>query len=55
MNQSPNKTNLLGKFIIIQNNQEELDKLKKQNREIVSRIRALAQKIPQLIRELELK
>ena len=49
------KTTLLQQFIKIQNMQFELDKLKNQKAGIVTRIRSLSQKIPQMLRELNLK
>ena len=49
------KTTLLQQFIKIQEMQFKLDSLKKESREIVSQIRSLSQKLPQLIRELHLR
>ena len=49
------KNTLLNQFIKIQEMQLKLDNLKKESREIISQIRSLSQKIPQMIRELELK
>ena len=49
------KNTLLNQFIKIQEMQLKLDNLKKESREIISQIRSLSQKIPQKIRELNLK
>lgn len=49
------KNTLLNEFIKIQDMQFELDKLKKQQREINKEIKSLSQKIPFMIRTLELK
>lgn len=49
------KNSLLAQFIKIQEMQFDLDKKKKQNRELVSEIRSISQKIPQMLRELNLK
>ena len=49
------KNTLLNKFIRIQEMQLELDKKKKQFKEIGKEVRSMSQKIPQLLRELDLK
>ena len=49
------KNTLLSKFIEIQNLQNKLDTLKKENRRIMSEIRSLQQIIPTKIRLLDLK
>lgn len=49
------KNTLLGQFQKIQSMQFKLDELKKKKREVDSEIRSIGQKIPQLLRELNLK
>ena len=49
------KNTLLSKFIEIQQMQLELDKKKKQNRDLTKEVRSLSQKIPEMLRELNLK
>lgn len=49
------KNTLMSQFIKIQNMQFELDKKKKEHRQLGEEIRSMAQKIPQMLRELNLK
>ena len=49
------KTTLLKQFIQVQEKQFELDKVKKEHRELGAKVRKLAQEIPNMLRTLNLK
>ena len=49
------KNSLLNQFIKIQDLQSELDRKKRQYKSLGKEIRSISQKLPQMIRELNLK